>query len=69
LFSQVKKYNNTSASKSDDWIYGQYEIELFGFMEARQGWRLQDDPFYLIMNKNTLFQLLILNFITTTNYR
>ncbi|KPK02320.1 MAG: hypothetical protein AMK71_02740 [Nitrospira bacterium SG8_35_4] len=36
--------NNTFASDLSDWMYDRYESELFGFMEARQGWRLQDDP-------------------------
>jgi hypothetical protein len=34
-----------SASEMSDWFYDRYEIELFGFMEAREGWRLQDDTF------------------------
>jgi hypothetical protein len=36
---------NASASELGDWLYDRYETELFGFIEARQGWRLQDDPF------------------------
>jgi len=35
---------STSASELGDWMYDRYETELFGFMEARQGWRLQNDP-------------------------
>jgi hypothetical protein len=37
--------DNTSASELGDRMYDRYETELFGFMEARQGWRLQDDSF------------------------
>ncbi len=37
--------SNASASEVGDWFYDQYETELYGFVEARQGWRLQDDPF------------------------
>jgi len=36
---------SASASELGDWMYDQYEIELFGFMEVREGWRLQDDLF------------------------
>jgi hypothetical protein len=36
---------NASASEIGDWFYDRYDTELFGFAEARQGWRLQDDPF------------------------
>lgn len=31
------------ASELGDRIYDRYETELFGFIEARQGWRLQND--------------------------
>lgn len=34
---------NASASEIGDWLYDRYETELFGFAEARQGWRLQND--------------------------
>jgi len=37
--------NNTSASELGDWLYDRYETEFYGFVESRQGWRLQDDPF------------------------
>ncbi len=37
--------NYASASELEDWVYDRYETELVGFAEARQGWRLQDDPF------------------------
>jgi hypothetical protein len=33
------------ASELSDWLYDRYETELYGFIETRQGWRLQDDPF------------------------
>lgn len=36
--------NDTSASELGDWFYERYETEFYGFVEARQGWRLQDDP-------------------------
>ncbi|MEN8262178.1 MAG: hypothetical protein ABFR82_01805 [Nitrospirota bacterium] len=36
---------NASASEIRDWLYDRYETELFGFAEARQGWRLQNDRF------------------------
>ncbi len=36
---------SASASELGDWMYDRYETELFGFMEIRQGWRLQNDPF------------------------
>jgi hypothetical protein len=36
---------NASASDIGDWLYDRYQTELFGFAEARQGWRLPDDPF------------------------
>ena len=45
LFSGQGLICNASASDIGDWLYDQYEAELFGFAEARQGWRLQDDPF------------------------
>lgn len=37
--------STASASKPGDWMYDRYGAELFGFLEARQGWRLQNDPF------------------------
>jgi hypothetical protein len=45
VFSGSGIDNNTYASELGDLMYDRYETELFGFMEARQGWRLQDDPF------------------------
>jgi hypothetical protein len=35
----------THASALADLLCDQYETELYGFVETRQGWRLQDDPF------------------------
>ena len=35
---------NASASETGEWFYDRYETELYGFIEARQGWRLQNDP-------------------------
>jgi hypothetical protein len=37
--------NDASASEMGDWFYDRYETEFYGFVEARQGWRLQEDPF------------------------
>ena len=37
--------HNASASAVGDWLYDRYETELFGFVEARQGWRLQNDRY------------------------
>jgi len=34
-----------SASELGDWLYDCNETELYGFVEARQGWRMQNDPF------------------------
>jgi hypothetical protein len=36
---------NASASEAGDWLYDRYETEMYGFIDARQGWRLQEDPF------------------------
>jgi hypothetical protein len=36
---------NASASEVGDRLYDRYETELYGFVEARQGWRLRDNPF------------------------
>lgn len=36
--------DHISASEPGDWFYDRYETELYGFVEVRQGWRLQDDP-------------------------
>lgn len=33
------------ASQLQDRLYDAYDVELNGFAEVRQGWRLQDDPF------------------------
>lgn len=33
------------ASPLQDRLYDKYGIDLFGFIEGRQGWRLQDDPY------------------------
>lgn len=33
----------TNASELGDWMYDTYDTELYGFVEARQGWRLQND--------------------------
>lgn len=45
LFSIKGVIQNASASEAGDWLYDRYETELYGFVEVRQGWRLQDDPF------------------------
>lgn len=45
LFSVTAVTDDASASEVGDWLYDRYETELYGFIEARQGWRLQDDPF------------------------
>jgi len=35
--------NAAPASELGDWVYDRYKADLFGFMEVRQGWRLQND--------------------------
>lgn len=36
---------SSPASELQDRLYDAYEVELNGFAEVRQGWRLQDDPY------------------------
>jgi hypothetical protein len=45
FYSSWGVISNASASEVGDWLFDRYETELYGFIEARQGWRLQEDPF------------------------
>lgn len=40
----IMAIGSTSASQLQDRLYDDYDIELNGFTEVRQGWRLQNDP-------------------------
>ena len=43
-FTSYSETNHASASEVGDWFYDRYETEFYGFVEVRQGRRLQDDP-------------------------
>jgi hypothetical protein len=43
-FTSFSEMNHAHASEVGDWFYDRYETEFYGFVEVRQGWRLQDDP-------------------------
>jgi hypothetical protein len=45
LLAGLGVIEDSSASEVGEWLYDRYETEMFGFIEARQGWRLQNDPF------------------------
>lgn len=37
--------SSSPASEIQEWLYDEYDVELNGFAEVRQGWRLPDDPY------------------------